>query len=88
MGYPRILDAVRKLGITKITFQTVKNILKEAGLDLVSKHGEGSWDDFLKHHADTQCVRPVFLAGGNSAISTQHPIARASIKTRLPPRRL
>jgi len=56
-GYTRILGELRKLGIRKISRQTVKNILKVAGVDPGPKRGEGSWDEFLKIHADTlwQC---------------------------------
>ena len=60
---------MRKLGITRISRQTVKNILKEAGLDPESKRGTGSWDEFLKMHADTlwQCdflsVKSLTLTG-------------------------
>lgn len=52
-GYTRILSALRQLGIRKITRQTVKNILKDAGLDPGPERGEGTWDDFLRRHMDT-----------------------------------
>jgi putative transposase len=56
-GYTRILGELRKLGITRISRQTVKNILKEHDLDPGSNRGTGSWEEFLKIHADTlwQC---------------------------------
>jgi putative transposase len=56
-GYTRILGELRKLGITRISRQTVKNILKEHDLDPGPTRGTGSWDEFLKIHADTlwQC---------------------------------
>lgn len=56
-GYTRILGELRKLGITRISRQTVKNILKEHGLDPGPNRGTGSWEEFLKIHADTlwQC---------------------------------
>ncbi|MCC7421035.1 MAG: transposase, partial [Planctomycetaceae bacterium] len=43
--------------IRRITRQTVKNIMKEAGLNPGPERGEGTWDDFLKRHMDTlwQC---------------------------------
>jgi len=56
-GYTRILGELRKLGITRISRQTVKNILKEHDLDPGPVRGKGSWDEFLKIHAATlwQC---------------------------------
>jgi len=56
-GYTRILGEHRKLGIQSISRNTVKNILKEHGLDPDPKRGEGTWDEFLKIHAKTlwQC---------------------------------
>ncbi|MEQ9379879.1 MAG: helix-turn-helix domain-containing protein [Pirellulales bacterium] len=52
-GYARILGELRKLGVGKISRQTVKNILVENGLDPGPKRGRGSWCEFLKLHADT-----------------------------------
>lgn len=52
-GYTRILGELRKLGIRNISRQTVKNILKEHGLDPGPKRGVGTWDEFLKIHAST-----------------------------------
>lgn len=56
-GYTRILGELKKLEITPPSRNTIKNILKENGLDPGPKRGEGSWDDFLKRHAATlwQC---------------------------------
>lgn len=50
-GYTRILGEIKKLGIRSISRNTVKRILKEAGLDPGPKRGEGTWDEFLKQHA-------------------------------------
>jgi putative transposase len=52
-GYSRILGELKKLGIYAIARSTVKNILKEHGLDPAPKRGEGTWTDFLKRHAAT-----------------------------------
>ncbi|MEX0715616.1 MAG: integrase core domain-containing protein [Planctomycetaceae bacterium] len=52
-GYTRILGELRKLGYRKISRQTVVNILKEHGFDPGPKRGKGSWDEFLKIHAQT-----------------------------------
>ena len=56
-GYTRILGEFRKLGINSISRQTVKVILKENDIDPGPKRGKGTWDEFLKIHADTlwQC---------------------------------
>lgn len=53
-GYTRILGELRKLGI-RVSRQTVKNILAEAGLtpEPGDSNGQDSWDAFLKRHADT-----------------------------------
>jgi len=52
-GYSRIIGELKKLGIRAIAKSTVKNILKEHGLDPGPKRGEGTWTDFLKRHAAT-----------------------------------
>jgi len=56
-GYTRIMGELKKLGIQPPSRNTVKNILKENGLDPGPKRGEGTWDEFLKMHAATlwQC---------------------------------
>ncbi|MEX2168546.1 MAG: integrase core domain-containing protein [Pirellulales bacterium] len=56
-GYTRILGELRKLGIQKISRQTVVNILKRAELEPGPRRGPGTWDGFLKMHAETlwQC---------------------------------
>ncbi len=52
-GYTRILGELRKLGISRICRQTVKNIVKEAGIEPSPKRSTGIWDQFLKAHAET-----------------------------------
>jgi putative transposase len=52
-GYARILGELKKLGIGKVSRSTVVKILKEEGLDPGPKRGEGTWDEFLKRHAQT-----------------------------------
>ena len=56
-GYTRIMGELKKLGIKPPSRNTVKNILKEHGLEPGPKRGEGTWDEFLKMHAATlwQC---------------------------------
>jgi putative transposase len=50
-GYTRILGELKKLGIRSLSKNTVKRILKDAGLDPGPQRGEGTWDQFLKQHA-------------------------------------
>jgi putative transposase len=52
-GYSRILGELRKLGMGRISRQTVKNILVEHGFDPGPRRGRGTWSEFLKIHADT-----------------------------------
>ncbi len=52
-GYTRILGELKKLGIKSVSKSTVRNILKAAGLEPGPDRGEGSWDEFLKIHAET-----------------------------------
>jgi len=56
-GYTRIMGEMKKLGIKPPSRNTVKNILKENGLEPGPKRGAGTWDEFLKIHAATlwQC---------------------------------
>ena len=52
-GYTRILGELKKLGIKSLSRNTVKNILKENGIDPAPKRGEDSWDEFIKRHFKT-----------------------------------
>ncbi len=52
-GYTRILGELKKLDLHRLSRSTVKNILKENGLDPVPKRGEDTWDDFIKRHFKT-----------------------------------
>jgi putative transposase len=52
-GYTRILGELKKLGIRSVARSTVVNILRENGLDPGPKRGEGTWDEFIKRHAQT-----------------------------------
>jgi putative transposase len=55
-GYTKIVQAMRRLG-HRISRQTVKNILVEAGLGPDPSDHPDTWSDFLKRHAATmwQC---------------------------------
>ncbi len=55
-GYTKIVQAMRRLG-HKISRQTVKNVLVQAGLGPEPHDNPDTWSDFLKRHAATmwQC---------------------------------
>ncbi len=52
-GYTKILGELKKLRINCLSRNTVRNILKENGLDPAPKRGEDSWDAFVKRHFKT-----------------------------------
>lgn len=52
-GYSRIHGELKKLGIHDISRSTVRNIIKNAGLDPGPKRGAGTWHDFIRRHAET-----------------------------------
>lgn len=56
-GYGRIVGELRKLRIRCVGRTTVRTILKDEGVHPSPKRGKGSWDEFIKVHADTlwQC---------------------------------
>lgn len=68
-GYTRVLGELKKLGVHTLSRTTVKNILREAGLDPGPKRGAGSWDEFITRHAatlwasDFVSVRSITLGG-------------------------
>ena len=68
-GYTRILGELRKLGITRISRQTVKAILKEQGIPPAPDRSGGTWTEFIRIHADTlwQCdflTKPIWTPKG------------------------
>ena len=52
-GYTRILGELKKLGIESVSRNTIKNILKEYGLEPAPKRGYDTWDNFIKRHFQT-----------------------------------
>ena len=56
-GYGRIVGELRKLRIFRCGRTTVRTILKEEGIHPGPKRGPGTWDNFIKIHAETlwQC---------------------------------
>ena len=55
-GYTKIIQALRRLG-HKVSRQTVKNVLVNAGLGPEPHDHPDTWSEFLKRHAETlwQC---------------------------------
>ncbi|WP_437202021.1 hypothetical protein [Planctomicrobium sp. SH664] len=51
--YTRILGELRKLGIKKISRQTVRKILKEEGIQPGPDRTSDSWVNFLQRHEET-----------------------------------
>ncbi|WP_437222511.1 hypothetical protein SH661x_002812 [Planctomicrobium sp. SH661] len=51
-GYSRILGELRKLGIKKMSRQTVRNILKEEGIQPGPDRTSDSWSNFLERHKE------------------------------------
>jgi len=52
-GYTRIIGELRKLGIKKISRQTVRNILKEEGIKPGPDRTSDNWENFVKRHGET-----------------------------------
>ncbi|MDX1968251.1 MAG: integrase core domain-containing protein [Planctomycetaceae bacterium] len=52
-GYTRIVGELRKLGIKQISRQTVRNILKEAGIEPAPDRTSDKWSNFLERHKNT-----------------------------------
>ncbi len=52
-GYTRIIGELRKLGIKGVSRQTVRNILKEEGIQPGPDPTSDCWDNFIKRHAET-----------------------------------
>jgi putative transposase len=52
-GYTRIIGELRKLGIRRISRQTVRNILKEEGIQPGPDRSNDNWKNFVERHANT-----------------------------------
>lgn len=52
-GYGRIVGELRKLRILGVGRTTVGTILNEEGVKPSPKRGKGTWDEFIKIHAET-----------------------------------
>ena len=56
-GYTRIIGELKKLGVKPPSKATVQYILRAVELEPGPKRGPGTWEEFLKMHAETlwQC---------------------------------
>lgn len=52
-GLTRIVGELRRLGVKKISRQTVRNILKDEGLPTNPDRTSDCWTEFLKRHGET-----------------------------------
>ena len=52
-GYTRIIGEMRKLGIKGISRQTVRNILKEEGIQPGPDRTSDTWNNFIERHGET-----------------------------------
>ena len=52
-GYTRILAELKKLHIRSVSRSTIKNILKEYGIEPVKSRASDTWDAFVKRHIKT-----------------------------------
>jgi putative transposase len=52
-GYTKILGELKKLRIKYISRSSVKNVLKEYGIDIYRVRSQDTWDQFLKRTFDT-----------------------------------
>ena len=52
-GYTRIIGELRKLGIKKISHQTVRRILKDEGIEPGPDRTSDSWTQFIERHKET-----------------------------------
>ncbi len=83
-GYTRIIGELRKIGIKKISRQTVRNILKEEGITPGPERTSDNWENFVKRHGETLwavdffSVKTVTLRG----ISNLYLMAFLCMKTR------
>ena len=52
-GLTRIIGELLRLSITNISRRTIRNILKEHGIEPSSGRTSDAWADFLKRHGET-----------------------------------
>ena len=70
-GLTRIVGELRKLGIKRISRSTVRNILKEEGIDPQPDRTSDSWTNFLDRHKETLWACDFFSVKGLTAKGIQ-----------------
>ena len=53
VGYIRIIGELQKMGIKRTNRQTIRDILKEKGIEPSPDRTSDSWTNFLEKHAAT-----------------------------------
>jgi putative transposase len=83
-GLTRIVGELRKLGIKKVSRQTVRNILKEESIEPGPDRTSDTWDEFIKRHGATLWGCDFFSVKSVTAkgIQTLFMIAFLNLKTR------
>jgi len=71
-GYTPIIGELRKLGIKSISRQTVRNILKEEGIEPGPDRKNDCWDEFIKRHGETLWACDFFSVRTVTARGLQH----------------
>lgn len=71
-GYTRIIGELRKLGIKKISRQTVRNILKEEGIQPGPERSTDTSENFIQRHGGTLWAVDFFSVRSITAKGFQH----------------
>jgi putative transposase len=71
-GYTRIIGELRKLGIKKISRQTVRRILKEEGIEPGPDRTSDSWTEFIERHKETLWAVDFFSVRAVTARGLRH----------------
>lgn len=71
-GYTRIVGELRKLGIKQLSRQTVRNILKEEGIEPAPDRTSDKWNQFLDRHKNTLWACDFFSVKAVTARGIQH----------------
>lgn len=71
-GYTRIIGELRKLGIRKISRQTVRRILKEEEIEPGPDRTSDSWKEFIERHKETLWAVDFFSVRAVTARGIRH----------------
>jgi hypothetical protein len=86
-GYTRAIGELRKLGIKKISRQTVRNILKEEGIQPGPDRTFDSWVNFIERHKEILRFRSlvtVHTPVGSERLHPGKPLSSCKIIQTLP----